>query len=161
MENHNYLLGYRKSFQFNHIYFAPSSKVFPLLGPERQLEWLDDWKYDMIYSDSGLIEKDCIFTTSTNGLTDICVVTQYEIANRQIELLRFSPENYVLKIHISVEDLNEEQSESTITYTYTPLNQKLIDFLEEDMEAFLKQSMTRWEKALNHYLVHVVMEREK
>lgn len=42
---------------------APPEAVFPLLCPVRELEWLAGWTCEMIYSESGVAEEDCIFTT--------------------------------------------------------------------------------------------------
>jgi len=42
---------------------APAAKVFPLLCPVREYEWIPDWRCVMIYSESGVAEKDALFTT--------------------------------------------------------------------------------------------------
>ena len=39
---------------------AAPDKIFPLLDPVREKEWLDGWEYEMIYSNSGLGENGCI-----------------------------------------------------------------------------------------------------
>jgi len=46
---------------------AIPEKVFPLLCPAREAEWLDGWQYAMIYSDSGLIEEGAVFSTPHEG----------------------------------------------------------------------------------------------
>jgi len=42
---------------------APAAEVFPLLCPVREYEWIPDWKCVMVYSKSGVAEKDAVFTT--------------------------------------------------------------------------------------------------
>ena len=42
---------------------AAPEKVFPLLCPVREADWIPGWKYELIYSDSGVAEAGCIFTT--------------------------------------------------------------------------------------------------
>lgn len=42
---------------------AKCEKVFPLLCPVREYEWIPQWRCDMIYSDSGAAELGCVFTT--------------------------------------------------------------------------------------------------
>lgn len=41
----------------------PPSAVFPLLCPVREYEWIEQWSCEMIYSESGVAEENCIFTT--------------------------------------------------------------------------------------------------
>jgi hypothetical protein len=43
---------------------AVPDEVFPLLCPVREVEWLDDWTYRMIYSASGLVEAGAVFETA-------------------------------------------------------------------------------------------------
>ena len=49
---------------------APPEKVFPLLCPVREAEWLDGWCYNMTYSASGLVEKGAVFSTPAEGEAD-------------------------------------------------------------------------------------------
>jgi hypothetical protein len=42
---------------------ARAEEVFPLLCPVREYEWIPDWRCRMIYSKSGVAEKDAVFTT--------------------------------------------------------------------------------------------------
>ena len=51
----------QKTLTFKQLNNAEPEKVFPLLCPVREKDWLDGWNYKMIYSKSGLIEKNCVF----------------------------------------------------------------------------------------------------
>jgi hypothetical protein len=42
---------------------ARARELFPLLCPVREYEWIPDWRCRMIYSESGVAEKDAVFTT--------------------------------------------------------------------------------------------------
>ncbi len=42
---------------------VPPRVVSPLLCPVRELEWLEGWSAGVVYSDSGLAENNCIFTS--------------------------------------------------------------------------------------------------
>ena len=42
---------------------APAAEVFPLLCPVREYEWIPDWRCRMVYSKSGVAERDAVFTT--------------------------------------------------------------------------------------------------
>ena len=45
-------------------------KTFPLLCPVREYEWIELWRGKLVYSDSGVAELDCIFTTENADLND-------------------------------------------------------------------------------------------
>lgn len=47
---------------------APVEKVFPLLCPVREYEWIPDWSCRMLYSQSGVAEKGAVFTTGENPI---------------------------------------------------------------------------------------------
>lgn len=41
---------------------APAAEAFPLACPVRELEWIDQWKFELIFSESGYNENNCNFT---------------------------------------------------------------------------------------------------
>ncbi len=152
--NHLSFIPVRRTFAYQQQYSGTTRQVFPLLCPEREKDWLDGWQYEMIYSESGLIEQDCVFMTNSNGnQPTIWIVTQYDQSNKCIEFVRFSPEECVAKIQIDLEEASAEKCLDNISYQYTALNAKQADFIENHMEEFFIQSMQWWEKALNHYLL--------
>lgn len=53
----------RVTYEFTPTNDAPPDRVFPLLCPVREAEWVPDWKYQLIYSQSGFAEEGCVFTT--------------------------------------------------------------------------------------------------
>jgi hypothetical protein len=48
---------------FTRAIAAPPETVFPLLCPTREYEWIEPWQCDLVYSDSGVAETDCVFIT--------------------------------------------------------------------------------------------------
>ncbi len=50
---------------FNHVQdlAAPPERVFPLLCPTRETEWLEYWRCELIHSRSGFAEEGCIQNT--------------------------------------------------------------------------------------------------
>jgi hypothetical protein len=45
------------------IIAADPQKVFPLLCPVREYEWIEPWQCRVRYSESGVAENNCIFET--------------------------------------------------------------------------------------------------
>lgn len=145
-------LPFRKTFAYQQQHKASTKQVFPLLCPERERDWLEGWDYQMIYSESGLIEKDCIFQTNHNGQHSTWMVTKYDQTQKSIEFFKLSPGECVIKINIDLEDLKDGMCQSNIQYQYTAVNLKQADFIENHMEEFFNLNMQWWEKAINHYL---------
>ncbi len=138
---------------FKQINIADPDKVFPLLCPVREKEWLDGWEYKMIYSKSGLIEKGCVFTTPHHGEKEtIWNVSHYDKANYEIIFVRLTPEENVVKISIKLNKLKENCTEANIEYQYTALNEKQLVYLNNEQEADFEDSMKWWEKAINYFL---------
>ena len=53
----------RVSHEYTQTNDAPPEKVFPLLCPVREADWVPGWQYRLIYSDSGCAEDGCVFAT--------------------------------------------------------------------------------------------------
>jgi len=128
-------------------------KVFPLLCPVREAEWLDGWQYAMIYSESGLIEEGAVFTTPHKGEEDtVWIVTKHDPGKREIQFARFTHESRTCVLRIAVTANTEHSSFVDISYIYTataPAGNDFIDRLTE--ETFLKAVVT-WEKSVNYFL---------
>ncbi len=132
---------------------GPVEKVFPLLCPVREKEWLDGWDYTMIHSRSGRIEQDCVFTTPNAGGPDtVWQVTQYDRHGHVIEFLRVTPQEDVVKINIRLEARDTRTTRTYISYRYTALNEEQNLFIKEELEKQFTTAMDWWEKAINHYL---------
>ena len=85
---------------------ATREKIFPLLCPTREYDWIEDWDCTLIHSDSGFAEPNCVF--STQGTTtkfdkefnEIWVVSCYEPPAR-IEFVKFAAKLYVVKYEVA------------------------------------------------------------
>ena len=82
-----------------HLSFPPDA-VFPLLCPVREYEWLDGWRCELIYSDSGVAEDNCIFKTAHAG-DRFWSVSRYEPPKR-IEFTTFVPNAVVTRLMLSL-----------------------------------------------------------
>ena len=82
-----------------HLSFTPDI-VFPLLCPVREYQWLEGWQCEMIYSDSGVAEDNCIFKTAHAGGT-FWSVSRYEPPKR-IEFTTFVPNAVVTRLMLSL-----------------------------------------------------------
>lgn len=145
--------GLQKTFTYTQINNESIDEVFPLLCPVREKDWLYGWDYKMIHSKSGLIEKDCVFTSPYMvGVETVWQVTQYDPEKYFIEFIRFSGSDNIVRINIQLEEINKYKTKAHISYKYTALNEQQNKFLEEEVEQLFTQSMEWWEQAINFYL---------
>lgn len=129
------------------------AEVFPLLCPVREADWLDGWQYSMIYSESGVVEQDCVFATPHHGENDtIWVVTEYSLANFRIGFVRTTPGESVVNIRIALSAIDARTTAADITYQYTALNAAQQKFINAELETVFNENMVWWEKSINHYL---------
>ncbi len=143
----------RKTLEFTQLNTGNIEEVFPLLCPVREKDWLDGWEYKMIFSKSGLIEQDCVFSTPNKNKPDtIWYVSLYDKVNFLIEFIRHAPGENLVKINIRLEKINAETTKTHISYQYTGLSESQNNFIKNDLEKTFTESMNWWEKAINYYL---------
>jgi len=135
---------------------APPARVFPLLCPVREAEWLDGWvnEIQMIHSDSGLAEEGCVFRTRPpGGAETVWMITRHDPAEGIVEFVRVTAGLLATRLRMSVEPATAASSRVHITYTFTPLGVSGVAFLREthSEEAF-RRDMTWWEDSMNHWL---------
>lgn len=132
---------------------ATPDRIFPLLCPVREADWLDGWEYEMIYSKSGLVEENCVFATPHHGKEKtLWHVTKHDPQQYEVSFVRFTPHENVVKIDIRLIDNHDGTTAAHIAYQYTALSKAQNDFIENELENSFHASMQWWEKAINHYL---------
>jgi hypothetical protein len=146
-------IGVQRTFDYTQTNNAPRSKVFPLLCPVREKDWIDGWEYEMIHSESGLAEMDCVFSTPfKDNVRTIWKITQYDPINYRIEFVKFTPNKTIVKINIDLESDGTNRTKSYISYQYTGLNKNQNSYIEEQLHEKFYSDMKYWENAINHHL---------
>ena len=132
---------------------ASPEVVFQLLCPVREAEWLDGWRYSMLYSQSGLVEEGAVFSTPGDGEEDtVWVVTRYDAVQRVVEFTRFTPESRVCVLRIGVTPGDQGRSLVDIAYTYTATAPAGNAFIDAFTEESFRSAVTFWERSMNHWL---------
>ncbi len=148
------------SFQAKHItrsyeqtISADPSKVFDLLCPVKEAQWLEGWDYTLLHSESGLAEEGCVFLSRQEGEKDtIWMITKRDVQNRKIEFVRATPESRIARLTIAVDEKAANVSKVKITYVITAICEKGNIFLEAFTEEKFTEVMKFWEKSMNYYL---------
>lgn len=132
---------------------APPGKVFPLLCPVRESDWLDGWRFSMIYSESGLVEEGAVFRTPLEGEEDtVWVVTRHDQETRSVDFVRFTPGSRTCLLKISVKPRDDNSSFVHIRYMYTGITSEGNDFIDGFTEEAFVEAMNFWEKSMNYFL---------
>ena len=134
---------------------APREKVFPLLCPVREADWVPGWQYRLIYSESGVAEYGCVFITpNEDGTETTWMVTDYDPASFRIAYAWMNPGLVAAQIRISLSRSSEalNQTSAFIQYTYTGLSTEGNREVERYDQKWFRHKMQSWEAAINHYL---------
>ncbi len=129
------------------------SKIFPLLCPVREADWLDDWDYKTIYSESGVAELNSVWTTSYwKDSEQTWIITKHDIKNYEIQFARFVPKLVTSVLDLKVIPKDAISSYVDITYTYTSLSEEGNIFLKNNFtEEFFNKNMKTWEESMNYF----------
>ncbi|HUA16244.1 MAG TPA: hypothetical protein VMG31_13180 [Verrucomicrobiae bacterium] len=140
---------------------AAPEQVFPLLCPVREADWLPGWQYRLIYSDTGVAEAGCVFTTPNPpgsaeperaAAETTWIVTDYDPVALRIGYLWVDAGRIITELRIQLERGGEGETRTHIRYRYTGLSPEGNRDLERYTEEWFASKMRHWETAINHYL---------
>jgi len=97
----------RKRQSFSGTWETTVEELFPLLCPAREADWIPGWDCELIYTDSGYVEVDCIFKTGkANPVGEgLWMFTGFE-ANHFVDFVRVR-KDIVTHARITVTDNND------------------------------------------------------
>lgn len=132
---------------------APPERVFPLLCPVREADWLAGWKYRLVHSQSGIAERGCVFTTpGENGTETVWLCTEYLPEQFAVSYAWVRPGHMTALLTIRLQPFEDEKTRARIRYAYTALSEAGQKELQTMDRAWFEQKMKFWEGAINHYL---------
>jgi hypothetical protein len=153
-----------KSYRIAHEYTqtnpATPEKIFPLVCPVREGDWLPGWQYRLIYSDSGIAELGCVFTTpnppaashSPAAAETTWIVTEYDPSTFRIAFVWINPGSIITEIRIQLAAAEHGTTRTHIRYRYTGLSPDGNRELEHYDQKWFEAKMQNWETTINHYL---------
>ena len=97
-------------------FIAPAApeRIFPLLCPVLEYQWIPTWRCELLHSASGVAEEDCVFRTDLPEVGPMTwVVTRYQPAAR-IEFCCFVAEHTIMRLKIA---LAAEAKGTRVTWT--------------------------------------------
>ena len=143
----------RVSKKFEQLIKFNRQVVFPLICPVREEEWVNGWKYKMIYSGSGFIEKGCTYSTaSENGQETIWYVTIHDDQKFIVEFLRITPGKMIVRTTINLQDAGKGNTLFGVANEYTLLNGEMSSGLENELDDNFNKTMAYFGASLTQYL---------
>jgi hypothetical protein len=150
--------GKRITHEYTQNNLAPPEKVFPLLCPVREADWVPAWQYRLIYSESGIAECGCVFITpNEDGTETTWMVTDYDPASFRIAYAWVNPGLVAAQIRICLSRSSGAQTSpghttALIQYTYTGLSTEGNREVERYDRKWFRHKMQSWEAAISHHL---------
>src|SRR5271157_5305630 len=147
----------RVSHEYTQNNMAPPERVFPLLCPVREADWVPGWQYRLIYSESGVAEYGCVFITpNEDGTETTWIITDYDPASFRIAFAWVNPGLVAAQIRICLSKISEtplpSHTKAVIQYTYTGLSIEGNREVERYNQKWFQHKMRSWEAAINHYV---------
>jgi hypothetical protein len=132
---------------------ASPRRVFPLLCPKREYDWIPIWQCDMIFSETGYAEDNGIFYTDfrEDRGPEWWVVTRYEPC-RAIEFIRFATGVRITRLDVRLAGDGPDRTIATWTQTMTALSLEGNSYIDRYNDASYRQEISHLETMLNHYL---------
>ena len=107
---------------YSHDVAAPAERVFPLLCPTRELDWVPGWSCTLVHSQSGYAELGCVFTRDTPIGESTWVVCRFEPA-RLVRFVIVVPNMMVQQLEVVVEQLEGQRCRLTWTRMFTSMSE--------------------------------------
>lgn len=131
---------------------ASTEKVFPLLCPKREYDWIEHWDCSIISPEQGFAELDGIFVTEFPGEEkEVWYIDRYE-PNSLIEFIKTS-ESKAVRYTITLDDLGNGTTSANWSQVITALNETGNKFIKSVSAEEFSKKIQGIEKLLNHYLV--------
>jgi hypothetical protein len=131
---------------------AAPGVVFPLLCPVREAEWLEHWDPLRVWSESGVAEPDCVFTTASDQGDAVWFITRHSPGLGEVEMLKITPGVTACKLTIGLTS-TDSGTDAIISYSHTSLGPAGDAFVDGFTDEHYREFMRDWESRLNHYLV--------
>ncbi len=126
-------------------------ECFALACPVAELLWIDDWKFDLIYSESGKNETGCVFLEPSTGLTMLSspgvnnywYTTRYDAGEHLFEAVWLTRDLTMARWEVRMSDQGRGETLINWSMSYTSLGPKGSRIigepaLEERMERVLR-----------------------
>jgi hypothetical protein len=137
---------------------ASPEQVFPLLCPIQEYKWIDGWQCEMVYSDSGAVENNCVFKEEKTSpiLFDLAIPTHwivslYDPGKYRIQFVLLTGTMAIAKVDVEIQGLGGKLSSIAWTFTITSLSEEANRIINATTEQKAKLILSVLGQSLKHY----------
>ncbi|MFG0252512.1 MAG: hypothetical protein ACF8NJ_06525, partial [Phycisphaerales bacterium JB038] len=132
----------RKILRAEQTFHAAPEVVFRQFCPTREVDWIDGWQADLLHTESGYMEPECIFRTPASNILGpgLWVVARLE-PNELLDIVRLIDENVVEHFRIDLEDHGDGTCTGRWTLNFAAISERgnaMIDDLTTDDPLFAR-----------------------
>ena len=137
---------------------APARTIFSLACPREELKWIENWEYELIYSDSGHNENNCIFAERMSSpvlfeTPDVThwYTTLYNRDDLKVQFLLTCAGKALIKWDFVLILISNETSRGTWSITLTSLSKDVDRIGRQVLEERLAGIIGFLSQALKYY----------
>ena len=131
---------------------APPARVFPLLCPVREAEWLPGWSAEVLHSASGVAEPGCVFRTrDQDGRERVWTITRHDPQAGIVQFAQFLAGLAVIRLDIALSP-DGQGTRADWTYTVAALEPGHGEFFAAYAEEPFQERMRHLERCLASFL---------
>ncbi len=133
---------------------ASPGRIFPLLCPVREAEWLPGWQAEVLHSNSGFAELGCVFLTQDeDGYERVWTISRHDPVAGALQFVQFMAGLCVIRLDIQLEAMGQGTN-AEWTYSVSALEPGHEDFFAFYGHQTFRARMSRLEELLNVFLNH-------
>jgi len=133
-------------------------KIFPLGCPVEELRWTPNWEYQLVYTQSGINEDNCIFREDMSGpilfgnpATTTWYTTLHDSDKCRVQWLLIIEDKAVIKWEFSGRETGSNTTTCTWNLIFTALNNEANELSEKGIKESLNTILNFVSNALKHY----------
>jgi hypothetical protein len=133
---------------------ARAEDVFPLLCPTLEYDWLNGWECTMYYSETGIAEKNCIFSRPIRFpfYKQLFYYTTEYIPNERIVFCVSMNKRFMMLMELDLEELSKQQCKLKMKYTLTGISKRGNKIVKIIYEKQLPAAVTNLEKDITYWI---------
>ena len=137
--------------------------VFLLLCPTKELDWIEGWDeiHQLVYSESGIAEDACVFTTKhpDEGFA-VWLTSKYSLENTTIEFVKhLVDKEVIIRWTMEVRPLTSQSSVVFTIFNATGLNERGNEYIKSDILSQFNSRMASLEDLIKYYLETGAMKK--
>ena len=138
----------RKVYEFSGTFETTPEKIFPLLCPAREADWIPGWDVELIYTNSGYAEDKCVFRTNKSNPAGegLWTFTGFKL-NEYVEFVKFKKE---ILIHSKI-NLTPNEDDTTTT-TWKTISTALSEEGNKEIEKISENNHNAIIQVMDYYL---------